>query len=729
MIRFSNFVSAICISLLILLGGESVLAQSQGGDPGQSGQSHGRFYGKGQPESIWELPPGQLRNDLKQLPAKARGRAMAWLQGVSFPEEDVRNLRVSADGSISFADTVLPNAENAEVVTAGSEILGEAVNISQVFRLHSRPGASNVLFLDFDGHTIEGTAWNSGGNKLVALPFDPSGNDNPATVANFTQVELDRIAIIWHRMAEDFAAFDIDITTEEPPVFTPTTGRVLFTHDSDASGQAMPSQNAGGTAFLNVFGWNDYTTKYSPAFVYYSNLSGAATYNAEAGSHEFGHNIGLSHDGVIGGDSYYTGSGSGEVDWAPIMGNAYYAIVTPWSKGEYANANNTEDDLAILAEDLGYAGDDHGDSAAFATPLVVEANGDILVSSPEFDPDNLLPENKGIIDDSTDVDWFFLDVADGSLNITATPAWHSFGYTAHRGANLDIELALFDFNGDLVISDEPIDRTNASVIASLNAGRYYLRVAGVGNDTNSDYSDYASMGMYFLEGSVQVGAGGDSTAPSPVTMSWQIAPRANDSSSISMTAVEATDDSGIVEYLFTCVAGGNGCTNSGWQSSPSYTATGLEASTFYSFKVTARDGFGNKNGDSPSMGDTTDAPDAQPPLPVENTTPVAVASYAPGSAIITKGKTASVILDGSASFDPDGSIQSWSWESADGKTIVSGEVVTVNLQEGTHEFTLSVTDNNGATGTANLIVSVTKSGDGGGGGGGKPCNPRKQACG
>lgn len=726
MINFTKAVSIICVSLLFLLSSGPVLAQYQDIEPGKSGESQGRFYGKGQPKSTHDLPPGQLRRSIDNLSPYAKSNALKWLQDVSFPAEDVRNLRVKADGSVFYADTHLPNAEEAEVMALESETLTEAADISQVFSLHSRPGASNVVFLDFDGHTVEGTAWNSDGNALVALPFDPSGNDSPSTEANFTQLELDRIAIIWHRMAEDFAAFDIDVTTEEPAVFTPTTGRVLFTHNRDASGQAMPSSSAGGTAFLDVFGSSSYVTKYSPAFVYYPNLSGVATYNAEAGSHEFGHNVGLSHDGLINGTVYYGGSGSGDVDWAPIMGTSYNAIVTPWSKGEYANANNTEDDLAIIAEHLGYAGDDHGDSLADATPLLVEANGEILVSSPELDPDNVLPDNKGIIDDASDVDVFFLDVADGSLSISVTPAWHSFGYTARRGANLDVELTLLNSNGGLVILDEPTNRTDATVVASVTAGRYYLQVNGVGNDTNSDYSDYSSLGMYFIEGVVQAGAG-DNSAPSPSTMSWQTAPYATGENSITMTATQATDDSGDVEYYFRCVSGGNGCSDSGWQSSKTWSPSGLDANTNYSYTVKARDQFGNENSTSPTMGDTTHAPE---PSPADNTPPSAVASYNPAPAVITKGKSVSVYFDGSNSSDTDGLIFSWEWKDSNGKTTSTNMAFDTKLQVGTHNFTLTVTDDDGASNSTSLSVSVTKGGDDDdGGGGGKKCNPRKEDCG
>ena len=701
MMRSNRSMPIVWVSLFLFLSCEAVLAQ------GQSAGSHDHSFGVGHPKNTLDLPPGQLRNSLEGLPASARGKALEWLQKFSFPAEDIKSLRVNSEGDVHYADTFLPDQAAANREASPSS----PISAEQAFLLHSRPGASNVVYLDFDGHVIEGTAWSS--NALVALPFDPSENDSPATTANFTEDELNRIHEIWHRMSEDFTAFDIDVTTEEPAVFTSTTGHVLFTHTHDASGHAMPSNGSTGVAYVNVFGNSNYSY-YSPALVYYNNLSlsshGVPSYNAETGSHEFGHNIGLSHDGVIGGSNYYEGHGSGLVSWAPIMGNSFYNNITQWSKGEYPDASNTQDDLVIIASELGYSGDDHGDSAAQATALVVQANGDILVSSPELDPDNVLTENKGIIDDRSDVDWFYLDVAgSGALNITAVPAWHSFTQNERRGVNLDIELVLFDSSLALLDVGEPGDNTNATVAATVTAGRYYLQVNGADNHTDSDYSDYASMGMFFLEGSVPAGSV-DNTPPSPATMSWHAPPLATGPSTISMTAVEATDDSGSVEYYFACVAGGSGCTDSGWQSSRSHTASGLSADMFYSYTVKARDATGNQNNSSSSMGDTTDAPPA-------NQAPVAVASYSPEPAVINKGKTVNVTLNGSGSSDPDGTIVAWSWEKVNGTIVSESAAFTVKLKEGDHAYTLTVTDDKGTTDSTNLSVSVTKSG---GGGKGKP---------
>lgn len=707
----------VVVSLFLISG--TVFAQ------GKSAEAKARHFGIGQPKNVQDLPYGKLRKDMERLSPKAKGKALGWLQRLEFPAEDVASLRVNSQGEISYADSLLPdNFEASDITAQAAE--NASISLEQAFLLHTRPGASNVLYLDFDGHTFTDTAWGSG--DFVGLPFDPSENDSPATVANFTQDELTRIHEIWHRIAEDYAPFNIDVTTEEPAVFTSTTGRLLFTHDTDANGRPMPHQGVGGTAMAYVFGLSNYATNYSPALIYYTNLSpdtpGLANLSADAASHEFGHNIGLSHDGVMGGSTYYRGHGTGLVSWAPIMGILYDKNVSQWSKGEYPNANVIQDDVATIAGVLGHISDDHGESAGQATALLIEADGNVLVSSPELDPGNLLPHNKGVIDDRDDVDWFYFDVdGTGTAVLTATPSWHSFPSSEKRGTNLDIELSIFDANLDLIDYAEPWDDTNATVSFPVSTGRYFIQIDGVGNNTNSDYSDYASLGMYFLEGYIDVAQPEpDSQAPSPSTMSWQSEPAAEGESAIIMTAVEATDESGAVEYLFTCLAGGQGCANSGWQSSRSYTADGLASGTYYEFKVKARDKFNNQNSSSVSVGVTTDTPPSQ----VENIPPEAVASYSPEPAVITKGKTASLTLDGSASTDADGSIVEWSWTDARGDVVGTSKQVALKLKEGNHEYTLTVADDSGASDSANLTVTVTKSGDDGGDG--KRCNPKKEDC-
>ncbi len=70
--------------------------------------------------------------------------------------------------------------------------------------------------------------------------------------------------------------------------------------------------------------------------------------------------------------------------------------------------------------------------------------------------------------------------------------------------------------------------------------------------------------------------------------------------------------------------------------------------------------------------------------------------------------TESVDLDGSSSMDPDGTISSYSW-STDGSVLATGQNPTVSLSAGTHEITLTVTDNGGATGEDQVSITIEPS--------------------
>ena len=562
-------------------------------------------FDPGQLRSLAELPPGQLKRRLQALSPQAQANALRWLQRISVSGADLDQLRVDAGGGVYVVDdqaVPLPGAR-ARTATATNTVTVDAAFVpSDAFKLHSKPGAANRVYLDFNGHSFTNTAWGAGTFNAIAFSTD-------ADRSTFTDSERTLIAEIWHRVAEDYAPFDIDVTTEEPASFDSRTGRVVITEDQQADGTAMPSQGAGGVAYVNVFGASNYASYYSPALVYADNLGpNVATYIAEASSHEFGHNLGLSHDGTAT-VSYYAGQGTGYVSWAPIMGNSYYNNVSEFSKGEYAGANQTQDDLAIIAGKLAYRPDDHGNSIGGGTALQVGADGSVSASNPQLDPYNLLPQNKGIINNAADVDVFTFTAGAGPLSLTVNPAWDAFPRTARRGANLDVALELRDGAGNLVAASEPTDDTYAKVTATVAAGTYHLLVSGVGNAASA-YSDYDSMGEYFINGSVTTGVA-DTTAPNPDPMSFASAPAATSSSAIAMTASTASDASGGVQYRFNCVAGGAGCVASAWQSGTAYTASGLAAATSYSFTVQARDAFGNTTAASAVASASTQA--APPP--------------------------------------------------------------------------------------------------------------------
>jgi len=64
-----------------------------------------------------------------------------------------------------------------------------------------------------------------------------------------------------------------------------------------------------------------------------------------------------------------------------------------------------------------------------------------------------------------------------------------------------------------------------------------------------------------------------------------------------------------------------------------------------------------------------------------------------------------VTLNGSASSDPDGSINSYVWEEGTVQ-IATGATPTISLAVGVHTITLTVTDNQGASATDALVVTV-----------------------
>ena len=75
---------------------------------------------------------------------------------------------------------------------------------------------------------------------------------------------------------------------------------------------------------------------------------------AECCSHESGHAVGLSHQSRYDGvncatpvEQYNSGIGTGEVSWAPIMGNSYYKNMTNWNNGPTPyGCTNLQDNLS-----------------------------------------------------------------------------------------------------------------------------------------------------------------------------------------------------------------------------------------------------------------------------------------------------------------------------------------------------------------------------------------------
>jgi hypothetical protein len=250
---------------------------------------------------------------------------------------------------------------------------------------------------------------------------------------------------------------------------------VIITPDNEWYG------NYGGVAYVWSFTWTGDT----PCWVFSDRLSDSSRYIGEACSHEVGHTVGLRHDGRTSpSESYYRGHGSGETGWAPIMGVGYYELLVQWSKGEYAYANNKEDDTAIITTQngFGYRMDDHGNAGASATVLNPDAGGSVSAN--------------GVIETRTDVDVFSFATAGGLVSLAV-----SGGSPA---PNLDILIEMRDAGGALVASDNPEDRISATLSVEVPTGGYTLHVSGTGkgDPLSTGYSDYGSLGQFTLSGTV-----------------------------------------------------------------------------------------------------------------------------------------------------------------------------------------------------------------------------------
>ena len=464
-----------------------------------------------------------------------------------------RTLRLDQRGRVFIVeelDQPLP-ATPASAASTGA-LDGTLAPLDQTFLLHSRPGAKRTIVLNFKGATLTGTAWNGSGGSITALPFDLDG-----LPYSYSTAELQRIQYIWQRVAEDYAPFDVDVTTEAVPLDLITRSgsadAVFGTMVVITNNTGVYSCSCGGVAYLGVF--DDTSDYYKPALVFYNMLGGGnEKYVAEAISHEAGHNMGLAHDGYSGG-GYYAGQGSGATGWAPIMGVGYYQPLVQWSKGEYATANNVQDDYVVMQSNgLPLRADDHGNTTATATVLAgTAANGLASLAA------------EGVIESPADIDMFAFAAGAGSASFSLV--------TAARSANLDALVTLRDAAGQVLASVNPVDALNASFSVTLPAaGTYYLSVQGTGkgDPLTTGYSNYGSVGQYALSATVPTPA---SQAPLAVVAASTL--RGLAPLTVNFSGTGSTDaDGSIVDYGW---AFGDGTTGSGAAVSHVYTSPGTYA--------------------------------------------------------------------------------------------------------------------------------------------------------
>ncbi|MGH8516780.1 MAG: PKD domain-containing protein [Panacagrimonas sp.] len=590
------------------------------------------------------------------LGAETRGEAAVQALGGRLPEV-AAHYRFSPDRLRAIlrkdaASRLDPRGRLFYVERSANEITGSGpaveqtapFDLSQTFLLQSKPDSQRVMYLDFNGYTATNTAWNSG--TINAQPYDTDGNPS-----SFSDAEKEAIQKVWQRVAEDYAPFDVNVTTMDPGA-----DAIQRTSSTDAqfgtrvvvTPTTFYNCSCGGVAYVGTYDYSNSTNPglYQPAWVFSDALGNSEKNIAEAAAHEAGHNLGLSHDGRTSpSEGYYAGHGSGETGWAPIMGVGYYRNLSQWSRGEYAAANNLQDDVTVITGNgPALRPDDAGNSVAAATNLSGSASaGTVSV------------DRLGLIGSQTDVDVYAFVAGGGTVQFDISPA--------ALGPNLDVRADLLDGAGNIIATSNPAEALGANLNVSVSGGSYFLRVDGVGRgDLTTGYSDYGSLGAYRITGSYT-----DTGAAAPVAALTANPVNGTAPLAVSFDAGNSADSDGTIQtYAWNF---GDGSTGSGLTAGHNYTSAGSFVAT-----LTVTDGQGLS--DSESVTITVSAA----------TQPIFVKSIAVSGGAVRGGYQCTATLavqNGSGSAVPNATVSgAWSGTVTGSASAVTGGSGTAVLKSG-----------------------------------------------
>jgi hypothetical protein len=333
----------------------------------------------------------------------------------------------------------------------------------EVPAFQSNPGAAAKLYLDFNSHHED--SWGDFTN-IDASAFDIDGDQT-----TFSAIELNYIESIWRFVAEDYAPFDIDVTTVIPDAFDNGVAlRVVIGGDGFWTGGAN-----GGISYMDAF------TSDIPnvVWVFPDHLDrGNPRLVGESISHEAGHAFGLHHQSLYDDDGDKIEEyNPGNVLRAPIMGDSYAAERGVWWTGP-SSEGGIQDDVAVLAALLGWRSDEVADDLDEAAPLIL--SGAAVAGA-------------SIIGQLDDVDVWSFTTDEGAIALhVMVPG------DAH---NLAARAQLVDDQGNVIVDwQEASANPSVTLSATVEAGSYRLLVGSHG--ACGDLGAYTISGVIVPKGTV-----------------------------------------------------------------------------------------------------------------------------------------------------------------------------------------------------------------------------------